>query len=313
MVNLPQHPQRDSRAPLHPRNVYGECQHPVDQLQDIESAFRWWQTVGEASRPQQMDTPDHIPSGFPNTSATPSEEDVQKMCEEGGANLVHFLMGKALTTQDPQTKNVWNWSYKDIAHSPQAEQKLWRLTCQEELNVLHKCKVFELVDCPRDWKVIKNWWVFNVKLDGRKKAHLVAKGFSQVEGLDFDQVFSPVVHFETVCLMLVLAMLENWYITGLDVWSAYLYGKLDKEIYGANHLKATTFVQIFLSHKKDPIKIEGANFLKMCEIGQKGVITKYNVFPSILVNMLCNWVPPDKGFLGSKSNCNTVAKLYTGE
>ena len=54
------------------------------------------------------------------------------------------------------------------------------------------------------------------------------KGFSQVEGLDFDQVFSPVVHFETVRLMLTL---ENWYITGLNIWSAYLYGKLDKEIY----------------------------------------------------------------------------------
>ena len=35
-----------------------------------------------------MDTLDHIPSGFPNTSATPSEEDVEKMCEEGGENLV---------------------------------------------------------------------------------------------------------------------------------------------------------------------------------------------------------------------------------
>ena len=57
------------------------------------------------------------------------------------------------------------------------------------------------------------------------------KGFSQVEGLDFDQVFSPVVHFETVHLMLALATLENWYITGLNVQSAYLYGKLDKEIY----------------------------------------------------------------------------------
>ena len=95
-----------------------------------------------------MDTLDHIPSGFPDTSATPSEEDVQKMCEEGGANLVHYLMGKALTTQDPQTENVRNWSYKDIAHLPQAEQKLWRLACQEELDVLHKRKVFELVDCP---------------------------------------------------------------------------------------------------------------------------------------------------------------------
>jgi len=70
-----------------------------------------------------------------------------------------------------------------------------------------------------------------VKSDGCKKAHLVVKGFSQVKGLDFDQVFSPVVHFETVCLMLVLAALANWYITGLDVPSTYLYGKLNKEIY----------------------------------------------------------------------------------
>ena len=77
-------------------------------------------------------------------------------------------------------------------------------------------------------------------------------------------------------------------------------------------------MQIFLSHKKDPIKIssdknasfnkrnktargifnwvkiEGANLFKKCEIGQKGVITKYNVFPSILVSMLCKLVPPDK-------------------
>jgi len=89
----------------------------------------------------------------------------------------------------------------------------------------------ELVDCPRDQKVIKNQWVFDVKSDGCKKACLVVKGFSQVKGLDFDQVFSPVVRFETVRLMLALATLENWYITGLDVWSAYLYGKLDKEIY----------------------------------------------------------------------------------
>ena len=113
-----------------------------------------------------MDTPDHIPGGFPNTSATPSEEDVQKMCKGGGANLVRFLMGKALTTQDPQVENVCNWSYKDIARLPQAEQKLWRLACQEELNVLHKHKVFELIDHPRDWKVIKNQWVFDVKSDG---------------------------------------------------------------------------------------------------------------------------------------------------
>ena len=131
--------------------------------------------------------------GFPDTSATPSEDDVQKMCEEGGANLVQYLMGKALAVSDNQYENVCSWSYKDIARLPQAEQKHWRLACQEELDMLQKRKVFELVNRPHDHKVIKNRWVFDVKSDGHKKACLVAKGFSQVEGLDFDQVFSPVV------------------------------------------------------------------------------------------------------------------------
>ena len=106
MVNLPQRPQHNCRAPLHPGNVYGKHQHPIEQLQDIKNASHWQQTVGEASRPPQTDTPNHIPGGFPDTSAMPSKEDVQKMCKEGGANLVHYLMGKALTTQDPQTENV---------------------------------------------------------------------------------------------------------------------------------------------------------------------------------------------------------------
>ena len=104
------------------------------------------------------------------------EEDVQKMCEEGGVNLVRFLMGKALTTQDPQVENVCNWSYKDITCLPQAEQKLWQLAYQEELNMLHKHKVFELIDHPQDQKVIKNQWVFDIKSDGCKKAHLVLPG-----------------------------------------------------------------------------------------------------------------------------------------
>ena len=88
-----------------------------------------------------------------------------------------------------------------------------------------------MVDCPKQRKVIKNRWVFDIKTDGRKKARLVAKGFSQVEGIDYDQIFSPVVRFETVRLMLALSALENWHISGLDIRNAYLYGKLDKEIY----------------------------------------------------------------------------------
>jgi len=69
------------------------------------------------------------------------------------------------------------------------------------------------------------------KSNGHEHAWLVLKGFSPVEGLHFDQIFSSVVHFETVQSMLTLATLENWHISTLDVQSAYLYGKLDEEIY----------------------------------------------------------------------------------
>src|SRR5882757_1368220 len=59
----------------------------------------------------------------------------------------------------------------------------------------------------------------------------MAKGFSQVEGVDFDEIFSPVVRYETVHLMFALASLEGMYMTGLDVKTAFLYGKLEEEIY----------------------------------------------------------------------------------
>jgi hypothetical protein len=97
--------------------------------------------------------------------------------------------------------------------------------------MLKERKVWEVTNRPIDCKIIKNHWVFDVKTDGRKKARLVAKGFSQVEGIDYDQIFSPVVRFETVQCMFALAALQGWHISGLDVRSAYLYGKLDEELY----------------------------------------------------------------------------------
>ena len=102
--------------------------------------------------------------------------------------------------------------------------------CNQELEALCRRQVYDLVECPQGHKVIKNHWVFNIKTDGQKKACLVAKGLSQVEDLDYDQIFSPIIRFESVCLILAMAALEGWVLTGLDVQNAYLYSKLDKEI-----------------------------------------------------------------------------------
>ena len=88
-----------------------------------------------------------------------------------------------------------------------------------------------MVDLPKGHKAVKNRWVFDVKSDLRKKARLVAKGYSQVEGQDYNEIFSPVVRFETVRLMMALAAMEDMYMAGVDVRSAYLYGDLEEEIY----------------------------------------------------------------------------------
>ena len=60
---------------------------------------------------------------------------------------------------------------------------------------------------------------------------MIAKGFTQVYGIDFEETFLPVAWFETVHILLALAALEDWDIESLNVKTAYLYGELDEEIY----------------------------------------------------------------------------------
>ena len=77
-------------------------------------------------------------------------------------------MSKAI---QPQTadKLIREWTYKDILYiTDAAAHKEWEDTCHDELAKLQECKVYELVDCPTNHKVIKNQWVFDVKPNGHK-------------------------------------------------------------------------------------------------------------------------------------------------
>jgi Reverse transcriptase (RNA-dependent DNA polymerase) len=122
---------------------------------------------------------------------------------------------------------------RDILKLPKKEKEEWKTACQDKLEALKRWEVFEITDLPKGHKIIKNRWVFDIKTDGCKKAYLVAKGFSQVEEIDFFEVC-----FRTVCFMLVLPSLEDWHVQGLDVWNAFPYGKLDEEFIW-NNLKTS--------------------------------------------------------------------------
>jgi hypothetical protein len=136
---------------------------------------------------------------------------------------------------EKSSKPVREWTYRDIVKLPEAERAKWLGkdgAYAKELEALKERDIFgPLIDLPPGRKAIDNRWVHDIKRDGRLKARLVVKGFSQVKGMDYNQVFLPVVRFETVRIMLALCALKNWHIEGLNVRNAYLYGELKEEIY----------------------------------------------------------------------------------
>jgi len=154
----------------------------------------------------------------PNLHYFGADNVAQRGCRLGHAEL----LAAALVGWDPAT-------FVEAMGSAEAEE--WKDACQYEIDALAKNGTWDLVDLPPGRRAIRLKWVFKLKSDGRYRARLVAKGFTQIPGIDFDETFSPVAHFESLHMLLVLAALEDWHIHQMDVKSAFLNGELEEEIY----------------------------------------------------------------------------------
>ena len=152
-----------------------------------------------------------------------------RIVNEGGNQLMQHLRCQAVNLSVANIEVPIQ--FRDIMRLPKEQQQEWKIACHEELDALEKWQVYDIVDLPKGRKPIKNRWVFSVNTNGRKRARLVIKGYSQVQGIEFDEIFSPVICYESVHLMFALAILEGMYMMGLDVKTAFLYSKLDEEIY----------------------------------------------------------------------------------
>ncbi|GKC62365.1 putative ribonuclease H-like domain-containing protein [Tanacetum coccineum] len=97
-------------------------------------------------------------------------------------------------------------------------------------------KVWTLVDLPCGKRAIGTKWVYINKKDEkgiviRNKARLVAQGYTQEEGIDYDEVFASVSRIEAIRLFLAYASFKDFVVYQMDVKSAFLYGKIEEEVY----------------------------------------------------------------------------------
>ncbi|GKB32243.1 putative ribonuclease H-like domain-containing protein [Tanacetum coccineum] len=149
---------------------------------------------------------------------------VQKQKRTNHKDFHHCLFACFLSQHEP----------KKISEA--LEDESWVDAMQEELLQFKIQKVWVLVDLPYGKKAIGTKWVYRNKKDERgvvvrNKARLVAQGHRQEEGIDYDEVFAPVARIEAIRIFLAFASYMGFIVYQMDVKSAFLYGKIDEEVY----------------------------------------------------------------------------------
>ncbi|GJT94363.1 retrovirus-related pol polyprotein from transposon TNT 1-94 [Tanacetum coccineum] len=122
-------------------------------------------------------------------------------------------------------------SYKDAL-----AESCWIEAMQEELNEFERLEVWELVPCPDRVMIITLKWIYKVKLDElggvlKNKACLVARGYRQEEGIEFEKSFALVARLESIRIFIAFAAHMNMVVYQMDVKTAFLNGILCEEVY----------------------------------------------------------------------------------
>ena len=142
------------------------------------------------------------------------------------ATCEHFAYN---VCQVPEPKSL-----DEALSGPHAKE--WKEAADSEYQSLMENGTWDLVELPEGREAIGSKWVFKVKHDScgkveRFKGRLVAKGYSQKYGIDFEETFAPVVRFSSIRALLAFAINNNMSVHQMDVVTAFLNGELQEEIY----------------------------------------------------------------------------------
>jgi hypothetical protein len=141
--------------------------------------------------------------------------------------ILHALKNEMADIQEPKT-------FQEAMDSELFEE--WQQAVNSEMISIYKNGVWHEVDIPQGVKPLTTKWVFKVKKGKhgqieKFKARLCVRGFEQERGVDFDEVFSPVMRHNSLRTLLALAAVHDYEIKQMDVRTAFLHGELEEDVF----------------------------------------------------------------------------------
>jgi hypothetical protein len=121
-------------------------------------------------------------------------------------------------------------------HGEAAGQQVWQDVMTEEYQSIMKNDVWDIVLRPKGKSVVTSKWIYKIKhaVDGsveKYKARFVARGFSWVEGIDYEETFVPIARYTSIHTIISLAASMGWRLHHMDVKTSFLNGEIEEEVY----------------------------------------------------------------------------------
>ena len=122
-------------------------------------------------------------------------------------------------------------SYEEVSH-----KKEWVEALTEEYQLIMKNDVWDIVPKPKNKSVVSSKWIYKIKhaADGsieNYKARFVVRGFSQKEGINYEETFAPVARYTSIKAIMKLSSMMKWDSHRMDVNTTFLNGVIEEEVY----------------------------------------------------------------------------------